>query len=57
MLRLLDLRHLHALCDHARVEHGEPVAQLQDRHQIVRDVEQRGSGTAFKSLNSLTISA
>ena len=48
MLCLPDLRHLHALGDHARVEHGEPVAQLQDRHQIVRDVEQRGSGTAVQ---------
>ena len=38
MLRLLNLRNWHALGDGARVQHGEPVAQLQDRHQVVGDV-------------------
>jgi hypothetical protein len=42
MLRLLNLRNWHALGDGARVQHGEPVAQLQDRHQVVGDVEQSG---------------
>jgi hypothetical protein len=42
MLCLLNLTDTHAFDDGAGVQHGEPAAQLQDRQQIVGDVEQGG---------------
>jgi hypothetical protein len=43
MLRLLDLRNRHALHNSARVQHREPVAQLQDGKQVMGDIKEGGS--------------
>src|ERR1035438_8268692 len=50
MLRLFNSFNLDALGDGSIVQHGEPVAQLQDRDQVVGDIEQRSSVAAIQSL-------
>ncbi len=56
--RLVNLGNRHALDDGAGVKDGDPAAQLQDRHQIVRDVEQGHSvltSELAKQLHNLSL--